>query len=232
MVRRFISADSISYLGADETVTGFNLFVYCGNNPVIGYDPTGHWDWGGVIVGASILAAGVIALASCGTGTPVAAMLVATAVATTGAVTTYAAATDSAMVVDVSAAAYVFTGKKAGASIVIDFKEDEANLFSHGVDTVQNSVGINISYSVGMVSNYTKPEDYAGPFVSTNVGLSESNVNIGLEHCWNPKVDYGIATKATTISFGGGISTLQFLKPVNIGYSEEKYLDPQLLFSW
>ena len=21
------------------------MFVYCNNNPVIGYDPTGHWDW-------------------------------------------------------------------------------------------------------------------------------------------------------------------------------------------
>ena len=30
---RFISADSISYLGADGTPVSYNLFVYCGNNP-------------------------------------------------------------------------------------------------------------------------------------------------------------------------------------------------------
>ena len=40
---RFISADSISYLGADGTITSYNLFVYCGNNPVMGYDPTGEF---------------------------------------------------------------------------------------------------------------------------------------------------------------------------------------------
>lgn len=32
----------MSYLGADETVTGYNLFAHCGNNPVMGYDPTGY----------------------------------------------------------------------------------------------------------------------------------------------------------------------------------------------
>ncbi len=103
-VRRFISADDMSYLGADETVTGYNLFAYCGNNPVMGYDPTGNWDWGGVIVGLSLVAAGVIIIGSCGTGTPIGVMLVAAAVTATGAVTTCAAATDSAMVVDISGA--------------------------------------------------------------------------------------------------------------------------------
>ena len=32
---RFISADSISYLGADGTPVSYNLFVYCGNNPTM-----------------------------------------------------------------------------------------------------------------------------------------------------------------------------------------------------
>ncbi len=32
---RFISADSISYLGADGTPQSYNLFAYCGNNPVL-----------------------------------------------------------------------------------------------------------------------------------------------------------------------------------------------------
>lgn len=39
---RFISADSISYLGADGTIQSYNLFAYCNNNPVMYYDPSGH----------------------------------------------------------------------------------------------------------------------------------------------------------------------------------------------
>ena len=43
-VGRFINADDIGYLGADGSLTGYNLFAYCGNNPVMGYDPTGTFD--------------------------------------------------------------------------------------------------------------------------------------------------------------------------------------------
>lgn len=43
---RFISADEIAYLGPDGLSLSFNLFVYCGNNPVMGYDPMGELDWG------------------------------------------------------------------------------------------------------------------------------------------------------------------------------------------
>ena len=42
---RFISQDGVEY--ADPTtVNGLNLYAYCGNNPVMGYDPTGTIDWG------------------------------------------------------------------------------------------------------------------------------------------------------------------------------------------
>lgn len=44
---RFINADDIAYLGADGALTGYNLFVYCNNNPIMGYDPAGYWNWGG-----------------------------------------------------------------------------------------------------------------------------------------------------------------------------------------
>ena len=44
---RFISADSIEYLDP-ETLGGLNLYAYCGNNPVMGYDPNGNLDWGAI----------------------------------------------------------------------------------------------------------------------------------------------------------------------------------------
>ena len=43
---RFLNADAITYSGSDGTPLSYNLYAYCGNNPVMGYDPTGHWDWG------------------------------------------------------------------------------------------------------------------------------------------------------------------------------------------
>jgi len=41
-VRRFISADDMEYLGAAGSVTGYNLFLYCGNSPVNYSDNSGH----------------------------------------------------------------------------------------------------------------------------------------------------------------------------------------------
>ena len=38
---RFINADSLEYLDP-ETIGGLNLYAYCGNNPVMNVDPSGH----------------------------------------------------------------------------------------------------------------------------------------------------------------------------------------------
>ena len=40
-IGRFITIDDISYLDP-ESINGLNLYAYCGNNPVMYYDPTGH----------------------------------------------------------------------------------------------------------------------------------------------------------------------------------------------
>ena len=39
---RFVSQDNISYL-APEHFSGLNLYAYCNDNPVYGYDPNGTW---------------------------------------------------------------------------------------------------------------------------------------------------------------------------------------------
>ena len=44
VVGRFISRDSIEYADP-EIICGLNLYAYCGNNPVMGYDPEGNIDW-------------------------------------------------------------------------------------------------------------------------------------------------------------------------------------------
>ena len=44
-IGRFINPDGTEYLGANGDLVSFNLYAYCSNNPVMGYDPIGNWDW-------------------------------------------------------------------------------------------------------------------------------------------------------------------------------------------
>ena len=71
-VGRFISQDDVSYLDP-EHINGLNLFAYCGNNPVMGYDPDGTWDWGKfwktfAVVAAAVVAIAIIATVTVATG--------------------------------------------------------------------------------------------------------------------------------------------------------------------
>ena len=50
---RFITPDSVDYLNQDSMV-GINLYAYCGNDPVMYVDPSGHFSIGAVIGGAII----------------------------------------------------------------------------------------------------------------------------------------------------------------------------------
>ena len=42
-IGRFINADDSGNLGLGDELLSYNLFSYCSNNPVMGYDPTGEW---------------------------------------------------------------------------------------------------------------------------------------------------------------------------------------------
>ena len=77
---RFISPDSIEYLNP-ESINGLNLYAYCGNNPVMGYDPYGTFDlWeffrgvGNIVTGALAIGAGAIVLIG---GAPIGMLIVA-----------------------------------------------------------------------------------------------------------------------------------------------------------
>ena len=70
-VGRFINADAIAYLGADGALLSYNLFAYCKNNPAMGYDPTGHWDWGWkeqAALGTTVFIVGLALLLAAPTG--------------------------------------------------------------------------------------------------------------------------------------------------------------------
>ena len=75
---RFINADGLEYLDP-ESINGLNLYAYCGNNPIMYTDITGHsWEsfWnstGGKIVGTVLIIGAMVALsiATAGVGTAV-----------------------------------------------------------------------------------------------------------------------------------------------------------------
>ncbi len=69
---RFLNPDTIDYLGDGEEMHNYNLFAYCGNNPVMYSDPQGHksipW-WGKLLLGVGFLVAGAaVASATVATG--------------------------------------------------------------------------------------------------------------------------------------------------------------------
>jgi len=89
-IGRFLNADS--YVNANEDILGYNMFAYCSNNPVMTSDPTGEFNWDKLTSGASLIAIGVVAIAtaatvlSCGAAAPamvvVASLTIAAGVAT------------------------------------------------------------------------------------------------------------------------------------------------------
>ena len=55
---RFLNADG--YINANGDILGYNMFAYCGNNPVMGYDPTGECGLIGLfIAGLIIISTGI-----------------------------------------------------------------------------------------------------------------------------------------------------------------------------
>ena len=98
---RFINADDTAYLGADGSLTSYNLFAYCGNNSVMGYDPAGNINWGNILKAAAV----VVAVTA----------VVALTVATAGAAAVAAGAISSSVVAAATTGA-VIGGVAAGAS--------------------------------------------------------------------------------------------------------------------
>lgn len=120
-IGRFINADDTEYLSADGTPLSYNLFAYCKNNPVMGVDHTGHWDWdlfGKVLVTAVVVAGcltgvgAIAATAAAATATSVAAA-VTVSVATAG-VSTALSAVDGAICAQQSGGKW-YDGAMAGA---------------------------------------------------------------------------------------------------------------------
>ncbi|MBR5786367.1 MAG: DNRLRE domain-containing protein [Clostridia bacterium] len=96
-IGRWINADDIAYLGTGG-LTSYNLFAYCGNNPVMGYDPYGTFDFWGFAKGVGRIVTGIAAVAAgvavCVAGAPVAMIAVAAVTITAGVLTAVNGAAD------------------------------------------------------------------------------------------------------------------------------------------
>ena len=86
-IGRFITIDDITYLDP-ETINGLNLYAYCGNNPVMGYDPDGTWDWNrfwaGLLIGIVTLAAVALTVVTFGTGSVVGGVIIGATIGAAG----------------------------------------------------------------------------------------------------------------------------------------------------
>lgn len=186
---RFINADGL--LGAGESIVGYNMFAYCDNNPVMGYDPLGCFDLGGFLTGVAIVAVGAavigLTVVTAGAATPLAAVAI-TSVGTaigvaaieTGASITAAAATDSTAVLDFSYSNGA-TSTKYGYSAVIDFGNDTAEFYSHVGTMTSSSYGC--AYGTGLVFNYNDLGDYGGSFVDFSGSINYRGADYGIDVC-------------------------------------------------
>lgn len=67
---RFINADDVEDMGADGDINGYQLFIYCMNDPVNNRDEAGSWslpNWAKVAIGAALIV-GAAVVATVATG--------------------------------------------------------------------------------------------------------------------------------------------------------------------
>ena len=163
-VGRFLNADDTAYLGADGTQLSYNLFAYCKNNPVMGYDPTGHWDWDlfGKVLATTVIVVGcltgvgaIAAAAAAATATSVAAAV--TVSVATASVSTALSAVDGAICAQQSGGKW-YDGAMAGAiggsvgalvsSATNPIPGTDAALRMNTVGRAASSLAYNISYEI------------------------------------------------------------------------------------
>ena len=187
---RFINVDSL--VSAGQGALRKNMYAYCENNPVMGYDPSGMINWGGVfagiVIGAIAVAAVAVTVATAGAASPLVAA-VGTAVGTTvsaalveaSVVTTAGAIAEAPVVYDVTV---VGGDDRAGASLVYDFSENTSDFYLH--TGKQSKEDLSLTFGSGFVFNYDEPGDYAGEFLDVSASTDYKGASLGIDYCTSP----------------------------------------------
>ena len=189
-IGRFINADG--FVSTGQGLVGNNMFAYCNNNPVMGYDPTGLINWGGIAVGLGLALLTVAVVAATVTTAGAASPLLATVITTIGTVastalaeatvvTTVGAYYEAPVVYDVTV---VGGYDREGVSLVYDFKENTADYYLH--TGTQNKSDLSVTLGSGFVENYDKPGDYAGEFLDVSWSAKYKGALLGADYCTSP----------------------------------------------
>ena len=137
-VGRFISRDSIEY--ADPvTINGLNLYTYCGNDPVMGYDPEGTWNWLKALAVVVVAALVVVAIVATAGAAAIPATTTGAALATTALDLTAAAAGGAAF---------------SGVLSISSQSDEEFSIKQFGIDLAVGAVSGMFSYGTGKVLGY------------------------------------------------------------------------------
>ena len=124
---RFLNQDGLAYLGANEDLFAYNLYVYGSNNPIMHTDPSGTLNWYNIAVAAGVVLATTA--------------LVAASVATLGGAAV-AAGLVTSTVVTAAVAGSVIGGVAAGtAAIVGEVNENGSDNMDFGAIALQTGTG-------------------------------------------------------------------------------------------
>ena len=205
---RFINTDDPAYLGADGSALGYNLFVYCGNNPTNKIDKTGNFGLAiGIFIGGSAIIGGLAGAltAACTGGNVLEGMLEGAALGAVAATATIfvpqliaavVPATMAASTVTALSVAATFTASCAGGMIVDyatqrvshEFSEsghEEFNLNEGRLIKTGFATGI-----TGVIPTYGNPaESVVNAVGSLIMGFDASFINAAIEIAITKLVD-------------------------------------------
>lgn len=168
-VGRFINMDSIEYADP-ESVNGINLYAYCGDNPVMGYDPDGTWSWTGfwnVVAAVAIVA------------------VITAAVAFTAGAAAVAVGASTAVVTAVTAGAAVIGTVVGSLEIANQVEENGAENIDFGSVAIETFKGAAFGASLGYrIGNFVFSGGSALLAIAggntVSVGSTLAKVSVGL----------------------------------------------------
>ena len=159
---RFINLDQIEYIDPEQ-LNGLNLYAYCLNNPVMGYDPDGTFSWGKFLAGVIVVALIAVAVVATAGAAAIPAGMAGATIATTALELTAAAAIGASVSGAISISTQSdedFSFKQFGSDIGIGAL---SGMFSYGAGKVLGGFGEQIGFSL---SNSYLGGNKIGNFIS------------------------------------------------------------------